>query len=264
MHLFRSFGENDKCTILPAKTDPDCTVKSFFDDHRIFLADGDRLFLCALIPLFFETDRKIIVHGTFELPCEDRGKCSTFFHDEWTVKIRYVRGNDGKLCVELRNEDIREKLIRLRDRTDLRQPQFLDQPILQGAKKSLDASLCLRAVCGDELDAELSGRTLELRQELVVLRSNRRVHLVGAEFIEIYRSGYSTLLHVRFPEGKDRYDAFVRCKLCLGDTSGRIINRGEQALFIRCSASFKPVMVRPIELLHLAEGGTALPPCTMG
>src|SRR3989338_6411426 len=161
------------------------------------------------------------------------------------------------------DERLPQESIRARNRIDLPESQFFDQPVLPGFKEPFNPSLGLGAVRGREINAQLPHGPLELRAEIFILMPEPFRQAICAEFIEIYRDRLPAFFAIPFPKSKHRQNPLVVGELGTQDAAGCVVDRGQETRLPDAAAVFKPVMIRSVELDEFADMGAPLAPYPM-
>src|SRR5258708_14779388 len=138
----------------------------------------------------------------------------------------------------------------------LSQPQFAGEAILQYAPEALDATFGLRAVSGDEGDAELFQGATELSGvafsgELFVDRPEVVVADEDAAVIPVKSERYAVAAEHLFQQAEIAEGSFRGEELCSQDFAGGIVLHAESGE--SGAAAFEPVVRAAVELHEFAE-----------
>lgn len=119
--------------------------------------------------------------------------------------------------------------------------EFFHQPILERAKLVFNSAFRLRRMSEDDLNAEVSGRSLELGLQIMIVLGRCTVHFVGAEFVEIDAHRFAVFLYVFLPKREDGKYPLMVGKASVNNLARGIIHGQEQAAGV--GSIFKPVFV---------------------
>src|SRR4051794_8791430 len=130
-------------------------------------------------------------------------------------------------------------------RRNARQPQFLDQPILQRAERALDTALGLRAVGTENIDVQLRQGAAELGRA-VAARSVLGIHPRDAVLVAVERDRLAMPLKIAARRAEIVECRFRRDKPQMHQSACRVVNKRQQRAFL--CAVLKPGVFRSVDL----------------
>jgi hypothetical protein len=175
------------------------------------------------------------------------------FHAECLMEVSGLVWPHGEALVEAAYEAGHEGVARI-DRGNVLDPQFLHQPILQGAVRAFDPALGLAGVGADDLDVQFSQRTAELRHAGAALRL-RPVDPEDRVLVRVKRDRAAVSLKIPPQRFEVARRALARNEPELHQPAGRVVYEDQQRAGL--AALLEPAVLGAIDLDQFAQ---ALPP----